>query len=144
MDEALSRKVWECRNMPEIRLNMSNPDPIRLEDHLMFVDKLTVTPNKHYYSVLWGGVFIGSVNVQFIDNETVERGIYLDPKFWGKGLSKLISKEFYDYLHNKRNVLKVRTRVFKSNKPSNALAISIGAKMVSSDDKYNYYEFDLN
>lgn len=144
MDEVLCRKVWECRNLPEIRSNMSNPDPISLADHLMFIRNLMTACNKYYYSVLWKGSFIGSVNIHFLDDETVERGIYLDPQFWGKGLSKLISKEFYEYLHNQRSVNKVRTRVFKSNGPSNALQLSIGAKNVSSDDEYNYYELDLN
>lgn len=143
MDNAMSLKVWKCRNLPEIRTNMSNRSYIRLVDHIAFVDKLANSHDTHYYSVLWKGMFIGSVNIHFIDDETVERGIYLDPRFWGKGLSKLISKEFYEYLHNNRSVNKVMTRVYKFNESSNALQYSNGARLIFADDKYNYYQLDL-
>lgn len=143
MDEELSHKVWECRNHPDIRANMSNRDPIRFADHLNFVSQLTHSHNTLYYCVLLGRVFIGSVNIHFLDKETVERGIYIAPQFWGQGLSKLISKEFYQYIHNNRGVNIIKTRVYKSNGPSNALQYSIGARLIATDDEYNYYQLDL-
>lgn len=144
MDDKMSHNVWVCRNLPEIRANMNNRNPILLSEHLDFVDKLSCSHNTQYYCVLSGEEFIGSVNIHFLDEETVERGIYLAPQYWGQGLSKLISKEFYEYIHNNRGVNKIKTRVYKSNGPSNALQYSIGAKLIATDNEYNYYQLDLS
>lgn len=56
MDEAMSRQVWECRNLPEIRKYMVNQETIPFESHRKFVNNLESSDNTLYYNVLSGGI----------------------------------------------------------------------------------------
>lgn len=55
MDEAMSRKVWECRNLPEIRKYMVNHDFITWDSHRSFINLLKSMYKQLYFSVLMGG-----------------------------------------------------------------------------------------
>lgn len=145
MDESMSRRVLECRNLPEIRRWMVNDKVISYDDHKQFVMKLHHLDNTLYYSVLsGGGVFIASINLQFDNQTTAERGIYLHPDFWGHGLSKKICKELYTHFRDNKGLKTVKTKVKKNNVSSNALERSLGAAKIHDDDEYNYYSLDLN
>ena len=143
MDENLSREVWKCRNMTEIRKFMTDSNPICYESHNYFVKSLDSQDKVCYYCVLMNEQFIGSVNIHFINSQTVERGIYIHPMFWGKGLSKLISSEFYSYLYFHKGIKTIVTKVMKNNKASNSLQYSLGGKLLKEDDIYYYYELKL-
>lgn len=86
---------------------------------------------------------IGSVNFVFLGNNTIERGIFIHPYYRGKGLSKIISLELYEYLHKNRDINIVKTKVLKDNKASLALQLSLGAVLEASDERYNYFMLDL-
>ncbi len=143
MDDAMSRQVWECRNLPEIRRYMVNHEIIPFEAHCQFVDNLRRDDNKLYCSVLLGGAFIGSINLHFEDSENAERGIYLIPTYQGKGLSKEICKDFYKYIRDKLKIRFITTKVLKDNVSSNALEGSLGAVKTGEDDRFFYYRCDM-
>lgn len=144
MDENMSLKVWECRNRPEIRKYMVNQDIIPFESHCKFVNNLQYVDNTLYYIVLSGTVFVGSINLHFGNSSTAERGIYLNPVYQGKGLSKQICKDFYKYFRDYQGLRFITTKVLKDNVSSNALERSIGAKLMKEDDKFFYYTCDLS
>lgn len=144
MDDAMSRKVWECRNLPEIRKYMVNQIIIPFESHCIFVKKLRHNDNVLYYNVLSGGVIVGSINLHFNESDSAERGIYLDPSYQGKGLSKQICKDFYKHFRDNHGLRFITTKVLKDNVSSNALERSLGAEQVSEDDRFFYYKCDLN
>lgn len=143
MNASLSKEVWECRNLPEIRKWMTNDQPISFESHQNFIRQLCNLDNASYYSVLLNGAFIGSINFHFEEGYVAERGIYLNPDFIGKGLAKKLCHEIYAYFRDKRGIRHVKTKVKKENINSNALEASLGAVISSEDDDYNYYLLDL-
>lgn len=144
MEEGMSRKVWECRNLPEIGKYMVNQDLITWDSHKSFINSLKTMNNKLYFSVLMEGVFVGSINLLFEDQNIAERGIYIKPENQGKGLAKLICKDFYKYFRDIYGLRSVTTKVLKGNVGSNALERSLGSVKVAEDDRFFYYKCDLS
>ncbi len=144
MDDSMSRKVWECRNLPEIRKWMVNQDPIPYDSHVKFVESLKGRSDSIYFYVFQEDSFIGSINLHFEDVNTAERGIYIHPNYWGKKLAKKICYEFYPLIMKEFGLKEITTKVLKENVGSNALEYSIGSIKVAEDDKFNYYMFNHN
>lgn len=144
MSEALSLMVWKCRNLDEIRMYMVKTDYIPFESHKRFVENLKCKDDVSYFVVLKDSEFIGSVNIHVENSNSAERGIYLNPKYQGKGLSKLICLEFYRYLYDNCGINSIMTKVLKDNKSSNALEHSLGAVLEHEDSRFYYYQKDLN
>lgn len=92
-----------------------------------------------------GGGFIGSINIHFEeDSNSAERGLYIHPDYWGKGLAKKICKEAYRYLRDNIGLKHITTKVLKENINSNSLENALGAKLVNKDDIFNYYDCQLS
>lgn len=145
MTESEILSTWELRNHPDIRKWMTHPDPIEFANHRQFIKSLSDRNDVRYYLVEdKAGNIIGSVNISYISENKVERGIYINPVFQGKGHAKRLLQEFYDILHREYSIKTIVTKVLKENAPSNALESSLGA--VSSCGTladYNYYILNL-
>lgn len=143
MDDTLIRQVWECRNLPEVRKWMVNPEYIPYESHLQFIRSLNSKGDTKYYAANLNGDLIGSVNVHIGNDGSAERGIYIHPEYWGKGLAKKICREFYSYLRSNMGINAITTKVLKENIGSNSLERSLGASKISEDESLNYYYCDI-
>lgn len=143
MDEDMSRQVWECRNLPEIRKWMVNTDTISFSDHCRFIDNLRQVDKKQYYCIIYNGIFAGSINIQYETPECAERGIYLHPDFFGQNLAVKVCNEFYKYLRKNTDLKYITTKVLRSNPSSNKLESSLHAMKTSEDCNYNYYRLKL-
>lgn len=142
--EDLSLKIFETRNNPEIRRFLTNPNIIEFADHKEFISQLkSHQDTQSYYAVLLDSNYCGSVNLKRINKDTIERGIFIHPDFQNRGLAKKISIEFYSYLFERKGIKYVKTSVMKDNIPSLALQTSLGAKLLVSDERYNYFILDL-
>lgn len=139
----MSTKIWECRNLPQIRQWMVTQDPIPYQNHAKFILNLSKDRKRKYYSVLENGDFVGSVNIQYLNSETAERGIYIAPDYWGKKYAKRICKEFYIFIRDNLKIKIITTKVFKANIASNSLEISLGARKIAEDTEFNYYQCNL-
>lgn len=144
MDETMSRKVWECRNFPEIRKWMVNTELIPYDSHAKFVESLKYKTDTLYFSVLHEGKFIGSVNIHIGFDGEAERGIYIHPDFWGRKYAKRICSEFYQYVKTQLGIKNIITKVLKGNISSNSLEKSLHAKKVGEDDAFFYYRCSLS
>lgn len=144
MNGTLTRKVWECRNLPEIRKWMVNPDFIPYENHVRFIKGLKEKSNVAYYVVLWNGEFIGSVNIHIEGKGVAERGIYVHPDYWGKGFAKKICRALYAYLSKNKGINTIVTKVLKSNVSSKSLERSLGASEMSEDRRFVFYACDIS
>lgn len=143
MDETMSRKVWECRNLTEIRKWMVNPEFIPYDFHTKFIESLRYKSNALYFSVLHGGAFIGSVNIHMNGCGEAERGIYIHPDYWGNKYAKRICSEFYQYIRKELGITHITTKVLKENFGSNSLESSLKANRIGDDDKFYYYSCEL-
>lgn len=144
MSSDLSRQVFECRNHPEIRRWMVNDKPILRANHDAFVLDLSRRNDVLYFCVIKDGIFIGSINIHSEGNNVAERGIYIHPVYQGKGYSKLICIESYDYFHKNYGLNHIITKVKKNNISSNSLEKSLGATLEKSDEELNYYRLILS
>lgn len=141
MDETMSRQVWGCRNLPEIRKWMVNKAPIPYDSHVKFVDSLRRSSDSIYFCIFQEDSFIGSVNIHIEDDYRAERGIYIHPDYWGKGLAKKVCGEFYPYVTKELGIREITTKVLKENAGSNGLEHSLGAIKISEDERFFHYIF---
>lgn len=144
MNCELSTQIWEARNLPGIRQFMTNSNYITYNEHTNFIDNLRMGANKQYLAVIFEDKLCGSVNLNFVTENTVERGIFILPVFHRKGLAKRISEELYRHLFKSHHINIVYTKVLISNDASIALQKSLGALLINSDQKYNYYSVNLS
>lgn len=143
MDNVQNDFIWQTRNIPQIRQNMTNKEYISKDEHNLFLKNLKNNRIHDYFCVIWNGSCIGSVNVKYMDNHSIEIGIFLHPNYIGKGLAQQISRELYAYLHINKGINVVKTRVLKDNSASIALQLALGAVCDASDELYNYYSLFL-
>lgn len=142
LNEEESRILWNARNDDEIRKWMVNKDIITWDNHLQFMRSLPHKSDRKYYAVFnFDGDLVGSQSINPLDgNERGESGLYLLPSFQGKGLGKLMKKEFIKYLFTKELLQVVTEKVRHENKRNNQLNISLGFILQRRDSEYNYYE----
>lgn len=96
MSDSDSKSVWEIRNDIFISAWMVNDKAISYKEHTEFIDSLRHNLDKDYYVVKdFDNNIIGSVNITYTDLGISERGIYINPDFWGKGHAYACLVEFY-------------------------------------------------
>lgn len=135
-----SRKVWEVRNLPEIRKCMTQPDPFPFESHQGFVESLRTNSSKLYYAIFLGEELVGSYDfIGIKDGESAEHGLYINPAFHGKGYGTIIESVMDDYIRP-RDVHRLLAEVLKSNPGSYYYHLKVGYKVYKEDDKYYYLE----
>lgn len=143
LNEADIKAILEIRNQDAIKIWMVNTQPIGLQQHLDFIKNLQQDSTKKYFAIKdKENNLIGSVNVHFLENNIVERGIFINPLFQKKGHAEKSILEFYSYL-SQMGITKVFTRVKENNVSSNSLEKKLGATLVESKEGYNFYILNL-
>lgn len=133
-------EIYRLRNLIEIRKWMTHSDIIEFESHVKFLSSLSEKENQIYYLVYnMQNEIVASVNIHITDNKDAERGIFLNPKFFGKSLASQILSEFYSAIHKILGIQRIFTKVFKDNVSSNKLELKLGASLIKTDSKYNMY-----
>ena len=99
LTEEQKRLVLECRNSEEVRKWMCSTDPIPLEGHLAFIERLKSSEKNFYWAVFGGkeGEFLGGVSLVGLEDMSADSGIFLNPKHIGSGLGFRISVISIDY-----------------------------------------------
>lgn len=59
--------VLNWRNLPRVRQNMVNPEPIARDDHLAWMPSILASPSHRYWIVEWDGRGVGVINLADID-----------------------------------------------------------------------------
>ncbi len=143
MTEEQSRKVWECRNRPEIRGFMNNPEPFSLESHLRFVKGLETRSDCEYYAVFDGDDFLASYDfVDIRDGETADRGLFTAPEHQGEGIASAL-EALMECGIIRRGIHTLTANVLKRNEASFNYHLSQGYLVVDEDDKYYYLNKSL-
>lgn len=136
----LSRIVWECRNLPEIRECMNNTQPIDYESHCVFIEKLKEDKFKLYLAWFYNDEFIASFNlVGIVEQKSADRGLFINPVFQAKNIAKCIDKQV-EYIAKKKYSIKTLTaEVLKFNNRSFQYHLSVGYDLIKEDEKYYYF-----
>lgn len=135
-----SRKVWEVRNLPEIRKCMTQPEAFPFESHQRFVESLKDNPTKLYYAIFLGEDLVGSYDfIGIKDGESAEHGLYINPAFNGKGYGTIIESVMDSYIRE-RGVHRILAEVLKNNPQSYHYHQKVGYKVYREDEKYYYLD----
>ena len=121
--------VLEWRNSQRVRENMYSTKIISVENHLNFIDKLIYDRENKYFLV----EDIGVIYFNNIKNNSVNIGLYSNPKKYGVGrllMNQILSFDFkYYYLE-----------VFKNNKKAIDLYLKYNFKIKNEDKNIIYME----
>lgn len=131
------REIWKIRNDFQIRQYMSSSEEISWESHCNFVKSLS--DNKRYWAVYKDGVFLASVNITYISENVVERGIFINPSLFGKSIGTKVEDETIKIL-KKLRVVKILAKVLKTNTNSLYFHTKNHYSVVSEDDRYYFLE----
>lgn len=135
-----SRKVWEVRNLLEIRKCMIQSEPFSFESHQCFVRSLRTNTTKLYYAIFKNDELVGSYDfVGIRDGESAEHGLYINPAYHGKGFATTIEYMMDGYICE-RGVTRILAEVLKSNPTSYYYHIKVGYEVYQEDEKYYYLE----
>lgn len=144
MTEKENEKIWNIRNNTLISVWMINNKWITHSEHDMFINSLRSKMSKDYFLIKnFDGNIIGSVNFTYLNDGIVERGIFINPKFWGKNHAYLSLSELYSYINKHWSIKRIITQVKVDNAASNALERKLGGQIFKSEDGYNYYIVNL-
>ena len=140
MSEEDSRKIWELRNHPLVAKWMVHPEEIPYAEHKKFIVRLSLLKDKDYYLIKdLSSNIIGSVNIDYTETPYPERGIYINPEFFHQNHAFNSLREFYRYANSVWGVSGIMTRVKTDNIGSNRLEEKLGAKLVFTEEGYNFY-----
>jgi len=116
--------VLEWRNHPNIRKWMFTQDPIALDNHLNYIDSLSLKKDREYFLVKQHNQAVGVIDFTNIDKKslTVEFGLYAKPNL--KGIGSLLMQEIVDYAFNTLKMQTLISEVFEEN----SLAIKLYKK----------------
>lgn len=144
MLEDQSRRVWECRNIKEIRDCMTNPNPFSFESHQQFVHSLRGNTSKLYMALFLNDHFAASYDLVGIDTgEKAERGLFVNPEFQGMGLGEYLEKQMVAIAKAIYGVHRLLAEVLKSNPRSLHYHEAVGYQVVREDDTYYYMEKEI-
>ena len=140
LPDDLSRKVWECRNLPEIRECMTNTQPFDYASHCKFIEKLKKDKTKLYLAWFYNNQFVGSFNlVDIIEQKSADRGLFINPVFQAKCIAKIIEKQVEYIAKNNYSINTLTAEVLKFNNKSFRYHISNGYEIIKEDLNYYYF-----
>lgn len=144
LSEDLSYKVWQCRNLPEIRMYMTNQQPFDFDSHSNFIKRLPLDSSKLYLAWFWDDEFVASFNlVDIVKCESASRGLFVNPRFQSMKITSHIEYQIECIAKNIYNLNTLHAEVLKSNYKSHNYHLRNGYNFVGEDLNYGYYRKQL-
>lgn len=131
------KQIWAMRNDERIRLNMDSMEIIPWEQHCFFVQKLFSRQDRKYWAVYINNILIGSVNILYLSQQRVERGIYVNPQYLGNSLGSKIELAT-EKLLKKLNINEIIAKVLHTNLRSLKFHYKNGYNVYENDNRYAY------
>jgi UDP-4-amino-4,6-dideoxy-N-acetyl-beta-L-altrosamine N-acetyltransferase len=134
------KTLLEIRNNVSIRKWMIDDSIISLDDHLSFIDNLENSSTNYYYAVLKSGEILGGISVTNWNSKqrTCEWGCFLNPKFFGLGLT--LGYLFIRLIFNYFSAIRIYAKAMNDNIGAIQLNKAIGFKDLSVNDNIINYE----
>jgi len=94
------KMVLYWRNSPEVRRWMMSTSPIKLAEHLEYVEKLKIRSDVFYWLIMRESVPVGVLNITNVDfnTKTGEPGFYLSPDLLHKGEGIFVLQNYKAFL----------------------------------------------
>lgn len=130
-------EVWQIRNEWDIRKHMDSTNIIPWENHCRFIESLIDNTSKTYWAVYQDDEFLASVNITYLSDNVVERGIFISPSQFGKSVGSKIECAMFELLKS-MSIVAVEAKVLHGNAVSLAFHDKNEYKKYHEDDKYCY------
>lgn len=136
----MSHQVWECRNIEDIRVCMTNPNPFSFESHQQYIQSLKNNDRKIYMAFFFNGNFVASfdlVNIQ--QGASAERGLFVHPAYQKMGIGEHIENCIVK-MATSQGVHVLKADVLKNNLRSVRYHEAVGYQIIRQDDTFYYME----
>jgi|GEM_PF-3471793 len=130
--EADSEQILRWRNSDEVRLFMSDQEPITLKDHQAWLMARVEDPTNVGLIAEKSSVAVGFMQFNILDTETTEWGFYKSPDA-GPGLGREICTESIEWAKQNLSVSRVVAKVISTNIVSLKLHLGIGFELISEE-----------
>lgn len=136
-------EILRLRNLDAIRLWMTNPEVISMENHFNFVERLKENNDRLYYAIYRDGTLVGTYNLTKEKEGVWERGIFANPATQGKGETQKWERQILEGLS--RYGIKVLTAKVKLDNPQSIrYHEKLGYHESSRDNEYIYYNLHIS
>ena len=136
-----SYSVWKCRNLPEIRACMSQPDAFDYVSHSRFVSRLVYDETCAYFAWFRKGKCIASYDFTDIQpGVSAERGLYIHPSYQGMRIGTHIEQEMVEYAKEQYHIHTLYAAVLKTNPASYHYHLHNGYTLQEEDNEYYILE----
>ena len=135
MNPEQNQQVWQIRNLPQIRECMTNPNPFSFESHCNFVKTLKNSTTKLYWAIFQNNEFVGAYYVIGIHNKSGERGLFLNPEYWGKGYAETIEHQLFCTLKQQYKITTLRAEIKQINAKSLSYHHKLGYTTTSKENQ---------
>ena len=135
--------LLEWRNHQEVRKYARNKEPILLEEHQKWVsNKLSSSElESQIYFFLEGEQPLGMSRLDWVDKESVELSILVNPSNWGSGYGSSILKLTVEQAKNLLNVTQLYASIHKDNLNSIRLFKKYGFSQVAHKEEFHEFVF---
>ena len=110
--------IFDYRNDEEVRRMMHRNSLISFDEHLKFIENLSIDTNNFYWAVYKNENIVAGVYLNFNEENTPYWGIFLNPKFIGTGLGMEVQFETFNLFFDEYDLKEIRAEVMIKNKDS--------------------------
>lgn len=136
-------EILRLRNLDAIRLWMTNPEVISMENHFNFVERLKENNDRLYFAIYRDGILMGTYNLTKEKEGVWERGIFANPTTQGKGETQKWERQILSRLS--QYGIKVLTAKVKLDNPKSIrYHEKLGYHESSRDNEYIYYSLHIS
>lgn len=137
-----SYRVWQIRNLPEIRQNMSDPHAFDFNSHCLYIEKLKANPFKQYWAAFINEECVGTYNLVNIHDHIAERGLLVVPEFQGKGIAQAMDKKM-EVIFRELEIKLLKAEVLKTNVRSFNYHQKMGYTLFAQDLQFYYLQYQV-
>lgn len=112
------------------------PDPLTPEAARDLLTLSIESPHHDVMAVLWDGVAVGQVRLEFTADQEAEISYWLGQAYWGNGIAQMAVESCLRQLPQRfPHVTRVTARVHEENPASHVVVMRAGLAKTSRDDK---------
>ncbi|MBA4260741.1 MAG: UDP-2,4-diacetamido-2,4,6-trideoxy-beta-L-altropyranose hydrolase [Comamonadaceae bacterium] len=117
-----AQRLHGWRNHPAVRSVSGNPAQIAFEDHQAWMQRVLSSPERWLFVAQVGGLAVGSIRFDRLEQNHLEVSLYTDPQLQGLGLGpRMLLVGERQMLHQLQTPFTVNATVIAGNTPSQKL-----------------------
>lgn len=136
-------EVLQWRNLPDIRAQMVNRQPISSQEHIAWFERVNQCPQQLHYVISYKNQKIGVINIRSLDrlplnqSQNAEVGLFIgEEKYRGNIIAFAPSLVINDFAFNQLNLKLLRSKVRADNQSALKYNQQLGYQLLKGDQDF--------